>query len=187
MRFRSKQLLRRIAQRRESKEEEAARIVQYYYRNKLRVGRLGGLLASLAEEKAKQDREHQAAERAKQRREQMVREQEQIAYSEKAKALEKRRRALAEALKNLAAVEFVQKILRGYVARSQRRKLTKERKEYLRGISSLGSTINTSLDDHDHDDDVSHDDSTMLLGDSFDVPTVVSFPAAAPAALETST
>ena len=139
MRFRSTQLQLRIAQRRESKEEEAARIVQHYYRNKLRLGQLGGLLANLAEEKAKQDREHQAAERARQRRERMVREQEQIAYSEKAKALEKRRRALAEALKNLAAVEFVQKILRGYVARAQRRKLTKERKEYLRGISSLGS------------------------------------------------
>lgn len=127
---------RRVMQREVSREEAAARVVQFYYRQKLRVGAGGKMLALAAEENQRRRREEDAERRAQRRIEAMRVEQERFAYTERKEKQERRARQMARALKQLAAAEYVQRVARGFLARHELKKLIRRRALFLRGLQA---------------------------------------------------
>ena len=127
---------RRVVQRETSREEAAARVVQFYFRQKLRVGAGGRMLALAAEENQRRRCEEDAERRAKRRVEAMRVEQERLAFMERKDKQERRARQMARALKQLAAVECVQRVARGFLARLELKRLIQRRALFLLGLQA---------------------------------------------------
>ena len=131
-RHRRKLLNRRCQKREEASMQAAALVVQYFYRHKLRVGRRGALLANMALEAQQQVRREEARQAAQRRKERAAAEAQHTAYSVRMREQEKRKRLLAEALRNTAAAKVLKAFILGFLARRERARLARKRATFLR-------------------------------------------------------
>jgi len=135
MSYRRTALLRRVRMRMRAKEEAAARVVQYYYKNKLLVGGLALKLVNLAHAQMEKERERRAAELVRRRQEERLRLGERAAAEKR----ERRLRALRSALREYAAGDFLTRVMRGALSRMVKRRLKLKQSAFLRNFSADGT------------------------------------------------
>ncbi|KAL1510364.1 hypothetical protein AB1Y20_006675 [Prymnesium parvum] len=141
MSFRRQSMKRRVRQRLHVKREAAARLVQYYYRNKLRVGVAGTRLLELSKLEHHRIAEAKALERQAKLTVERTREEAERIRAARARQMA----ALTASVREYASLHFIQRAVRGAMARWMKRKLLIKHQTYLRSFSSMANGYNVKM------------------------------------------
>ena len=104
-------------------------------KNKLQLGAAGNLFHEMAMMQLHQDREERARLRALKRQEEMLR----LSEEERTEKRNRNIRALQSALREYAAADFLQRVVRGALSRLAKKKLRLKQSAFLRGFSADGA------------------------------------------------
>ena len=119
MQYRRNAVMRRVRARSKAKEDAAARTMQYYYKNKLQLGHAANEFFRVAQEQLRVEREERARIRAQRRQEELLR----MSAAERDERRRRRILAVRTALQEYAAADLLQRVVRGALARNNRKKL----------------------------------------------------------------
>lgn len=130
--IRQNQFTKRVANRVRSKKEKAARVVQHHYRNRLHLGAGGSAFAAAVQASIFARREEEARQRAQRRAETEKRLEAEMGQAKRRAQKNARGKALAQALKERAAVDLLQKSVRRCLGTMVKRRLRVKRAMFLR-------------------------------------------------------
>ena len=129
----------RVKKRIEAKREKAARVVQYYYKNRLQLGTGANMFANAIEQRRQEHREEEAANRALRRAEAERRLEAQMGKQQRRQQKADRTKALTRALYERAATDTIQRAVRRFFGTMAKRKLRNARAKFLRVFTGDGT------------------------------------------------
>ena len=139
------QFSKRVQKRVVTKQEKAAKVVQYYYRNRLQLGHASRAFAIAVETKQREVREEEARRRAERRALQEKRLEEQMGRAQRKAQRDARARALSKALVRHAAVDTLQSATRRCLGVLIKRRLRHKRAVQMRPFTNDSTGHNMKL------------------------------------------
>ena len=125
-----------VQRRVKAKQEKAAAVVQYYWKNRLNLGAGANMFAELIAQRKRKNEEEKAKERALRRAEAEQRLQEEMGAAARRAQKNRRGKALSRALRERAAVDTLQCAVRRCLGQLVKRRLRVKRAQFLRSFTN---------------------------------------------------